>query len=460
MRKVWRTIGAVGVLLGALTGCFSQSAEELYTPPKPASEYQQLDSKVKEVIAAGAEYAAPVQGSNTQQVQLVDLDRDGTQEAVAFFRLYQTAEGEPPLKVYIYRQDDGGNYQVAAVIEGDGSAIHSVAYVDLDGDQDQELVISWQLSSRAYQLMAYDITSGWQPVELMRAASYTEYAIMDLDQDKRQEVVALTVNTIDGIFQADYYDFDDAEKRLILRSTAPLSEGITGLAETLDRAPKTYLRDTVPALFITSAVSDPSAGIITDILAYRDDKLVNITMDKSTGRSEGTFRTNTSIFARDINGDGVLEMPQPQAIPDANPDADATNFWGVRWVQYDLEGQVWPVYRTYYNGEDGWYLILPEEWEDKIALSRADRSASGERGVAFSYRSGRSGGNLERFLTIYKLTGPNRTARSKMGSRFVLRTETDAIYAAEFATDTKWDCGVDQEGLTELFRLIAPRWIG
>jgi hypothetical protein len=61
------------------------------------------------------------------------------------------------------------------------------------------------------------------------------------------------------------------------------------------------------------------------------------------------------------------------------------------------------------------------------------------------------------FLTIYKLTGSNRVTRSKLGSRFILRTESDAIYAAEFSP-CDWDCGLDEEGVRSRFSLIQTDW--
>ena len=64
-----------------LTGCLFQPPDDLYSLPEPPADYQNLYTKIDEVRAAGAEYAGPVQGTNTQPIQLVDLDGDGVQEA-------------------------------------------------------------------------------------------------------------------------------------------------------------------------------------------------------------------------------------------------------------------------------------------------------------------------------------------------------------------------------------------
>ena len=172
--------------------------------------------------------------------------------------------------------------------------------------------------------------------------------------------------------------------------------------------------------------------------------------------SDGTFRLSNSISIQDINADGYLEVPRPIAFPELRPTGSAENFYSVQWMQYDLSGAASVAMITYYNGEDGWYLTLPDSWQGKIALARQDNSGSGERGVLFYPYPAVENQEPQPFLAIYKLTGPNQTARAHVGNRFILLSQDDAIYAAEFIDGSGWDCGLTEESLTELFHLIQP----
>ena len=451
---------ALAALLLLLGGCAFSSPEELYAVPRASEDYQNLQEQIDQVRGAGAEYAGPLQGTNTQPVQLMDLDGDGIQEAVAFFRT-TAADGSPPLKIYIYRQTGQGDYALWNIIQGDGTAINSISYEDLDGytdaqgRTDKEMVVSWRLSDKVYQLMAYSVRSP-EAERLMNPISYTDYALWDMDKDNQREIVVLNLNTVDGIGQADYYDYRDGQ--MVLQSSAPLSNAITGLVS--DSRPRTGFLNhngiSEPALFVTSNLT---TGVITDIFAW-DGELKNITYNPVTSMSEGTLRLSNNIAIQDINGDGYLEIPKPTALPDPRSTGSA-DFWSVQWIQYSLDGQSTVVYTTYYNGEDGWYLVLPETWQGRIALSRQDNTGSGERGVLFyPYTAGETERNArsQPFLSIYKLTGPNRVARAHTGVRFILLEEEDTIYAAEFHSNSGWDCGVDQEGLKTLFNLIQSDW--
>ena len=84
----------------------------------------------------------------------------------------------------------------------------------------------------------------------------------------------ITLNTVDSVYQADYYDFQSGQ--MVLRSSAPLSGKITGLASNI-KPLASYLHNNgiaEPAIFVTSNLI---TGIITDIFAWRDNELVNIT---------------------------------------------------------------------------------------------------------------------------------------------------------------------------------------
>ena len=456
MKKNWMAAALLSAVLLCLSGCAFASPEELYAVPRASEDYKNLQDQIDLVRGAGAEYAGPLFGTNTQPVQLMDLDGDGVQEALAFFRSTD-AEDAHPLKIYIYRQTDDGNYEVWNIVEGDAPAINSISYEDLDGkttpagNLDKELVVSWRLSDKIYRLEAFSVT-GEEVEALLPAVSYTEYVLWDMDKDNQKEIVIITLNTVDSVYQADYYDYQSGQ--MVLRSTAPLSGKITGLARNTRPLTSYLYNDGIaePAIFVTSTLI---TGVVTDIFAWRDDELVNITLDPATGMSDSTFRLNTSISIQDINGDGYPEVPKPTALP--TPDASSSlDFWQVQWMQYDLWGEATVVSTTYYNGEDGWYLEMPEGWQGRVALSRLDNSGSGERGVLFyPYSAQQSEGVAMRpFLSIYRLTGPNRMTRANAEGRFILLEEDDVIYAAQFHDGSGWDCGVDQEGLRALFHLI------
>ena len=189
--------------------------EELYALPELPERYTALNKQLSAIQESGAEYAAPVSGSNIQPVQMMDVDGDGREEALAFFR---QSDGEKPLKIHIFTADDDNSYRQAAVIEGSGLAIYSVDYSDIDGDGRMEIIVGWRVSMDLQALAVYSLEPDGAR-ELMRT-NYVKYAVADLNKDGKRELTVLRANQ-DGEGVADCYVWKNGA--LTLRSSVLVS---------------------------------------------------------------------------------------------------------------------------------------------------------------------------------------------------------------------------------------------
>jgi hypothetical protein len=436
-------------MLCLLAGCLSQSGEDFYVLPQLPEDYLALQQTIKQVMdTLGAEYAAPTSGSNVQNIQLQDLDGDGAQEsAVAFFRV---PGGEKPLKIYIFRQDpETEEYETAWIVEGDGSAIYSVAFEDLGGGEAKEMVVSWQISTGVQSLSAYFLQTGGDAVELMRSG-YTKSAVVDLDRDNEKEIVLVQLDTAEDNSRAELYKYDDG--LMTLTSTAPLSVDLTDV----QGVKVGCLTDQIPALFVSSNFGE-GGGRITDILAIRDGELANLTLDESSGMSVQTvryYKDFQDVNGLDINSDGILELPIPKPL--ALLEETGIQTYVLHWNQYDLQGEAQRVCTTYHCYDDGWYLITPESWQNQVTVARRSSVTVSERAVSFYYWPP-GAEEPQEFLTIYRLTGSSRTSRATIDDRFLLLEGSNVVYAAKFQ-DTQWDCGLNGDELRERFNLIRVDW--
>ena len=139
MKKRW-IVGPVWLvlLLLALSGCFFRAPEDLYQSPQQSADYLSLTQSIRSVKdSLGQEYGVEVEdisvmsGNNTALIQLQDLDGDGvTETAVTFFRV---PDADRPLKIYFFTKSSEDTYIASGVVEGSGSSIYRVDYVDLNG---------------------------------------------------------------------------------------------------------------------------------------------------------------------------------------------------------------------------------------------------------------------------------------------------------------------------------------
>ncbi|MCD7917951.1 MAG: hypothetical protein LUF84_05805 [Clostridiales bacterium] len=458
MRRTPLLLTSLTLALALLTGCgiSAGSPEDYYRLPQASEEYESLETCLQEALNSGYEYVSPLKGTNTQPVSVVDLDGDGLDEAVAFFR--DTDGGENPLKICLYQQNEDGEFSLLTTIEGQGNAINSVTFCQLDGGEDsvEEVLVSWQISSSVYTLSAYSVEEG-AAVQMMDFTSYSRYSVVDLDADGTSELVVLQSSATDTTEkQAQYYACQD--QRMALVGTAPLSQSLSSI----DHVRTGVLSGGETALFVSGYVTDSAANEIsnsdqiTDIFALVDGVFTSVALDSRSGDSSTVHYYLTND--QDIDGDGIWEIPFPAVMANFDPESTDT-FNALLWNQYDLTGAATLSAVTYYNGTDGWYLVLPEDWLARLSLARSDTTSGNtvERGILFYYQASSEEDAFPLFA-IYKNTGTNRSERAAADSRFSLTEDSTATYSARLY-DSAVEYGLlDAATLRSMFYLIETDW--
>ena len=425
-------LAALCLLLGGCTA--NVSTDKLYALPRLPAEYASLETEINALLSDGAEHAAPTSGSNLQSVQMVDLDGDGVEEAVAFFR---KATDERPMKIYFFKSD-GDRYEQIALIEGTASSIYSISYYDLDGDGRREILVGFKSGTEVQVLAVYTLR-GSEPLNLLTTA-YLRYAVSDLDGDGGQELTVFYSGE-ENRCMADCYTWYD--RKLSCISTLELSFS----APELSRVTAGTLSDGQSALYVTGVADNSVAAY--DILTVKNGVLRSIT--QNTAAADGGFLF-LSLYPTDIDGSGVIEVPEPVPFPQL--DDEGKTYYRILWRDYDSTGKSEVVCRTFHNSADGWSLLLPETWDERVSLLRS--GIPEESSVIFFYRS--DDGQAQPFLEICALTGAAREEHAQRGDRFVLARQVETVYTAELLPCDDWDGAVDEETVKAGFSLIVAEW--
>ena len=434
----WLVALAVTGMMMLLSSCSMPnlvfSPEELYALPELPVKYTELNSQINEILADGAEYAAPTTGTNIQPVQLTDLDGDGRQEAVAFFR---KVSDEKPLKIYVFTAA-GDSYERTDLIEGSGTGISSIAYEDMDKDGRMELVVGWKVAAELQVLEVYSRSSG--EMRSLVSTNYVKYITADMDQNRKEELIVLRADAEGGSI-ADYYQWQPDGT---LTSQQPARISVT-MAELSQQGRVSDGRiQSAPALFVTGVTDVPMA--ITDVLALRNGELTNIVLSEHTGVS-AEISPFCGLYPMDINGDGLTEVPRPVLAETQNNAGQI-----VEWYGYDESGFAAPVLQTCHNAVDGWYYRLPLEWENQVRVERT--TVSGAPTVVFYMEE--SG---EAFLRITVHSGSNREIRAVQGNQFLLSRQPETLYTAELLeANEHWEYRVTADLVREAFNLILSDW--
>lgn len=410
-----------------LAGCSATRADDLYALPRRSDIYLELQEAIEDAMGDAA-YAAPVSGTNLRAIQQADLDGDGEEEVLVFAR----SDGEKPLKLHVLKKE-GKEYSLLCTIESDGAAFDSVSYVQIDGEEGMELVLSRRLTEQLFQAVSvYTLREG-KTVELLGTACMS-YTLTDLNADGLTDVFLLRsdVDRTNGI--AEYFHWKDGE--LLRDVEADMSAG----AESVKRIITGNMSADIPAVFVASTYDD--SNIITDVYAVIDGSFRNVTQSDESGLSTGTVRSYF-VYSTDIDGDGTIELPTTEALPEETGNASSAGQYRLVWYSLNADGSRTEKCSTYHNYAEGWYLKLPAGWIKNLCVLK-EQTEDGRSVTRLAAL--RRGTVTDTYLTVSVLQGDQASALLDAGTVILLSRRGDNYYCAEPGNGFNIDVGELQAG--------------
>ena len=423
------------VLSLSLCGCV-MTVDQMYVPPRRSESYKNLQSLMDE-YRKDLDYCAPIAGENQQSVQMADLTGDGVKEVVVFLK----GSDEHPLKVLIFRLA-GDQYEPMSFIETSGTVFDQVEYVQMDGEPGLELVVGRQVSDQVLRNVTVYRFSGGQPEQLM-TVNYQKYLTLDMNRDGRGDLFVLRPGHTDtdcGVVELYSAPDGTLERSAEISLSQPVGQ--------LKRIMTGSLHDGERAVFVASIVD--AETIVTDVYALVDGKLTNVSMSNESGTSVKTVR-NYYVYAEDIDGDGVLELPSPISMRAPTMERSGEREHLIRWYALSADGSEHDKRFTYHNYLQGWYMELDPKLVDRLCIVPED---TGRFAFCLWDRGYRE---LSKLWTVHVLTGDDRSSVAAEDGKFQL-LKTDSVVYAAYLEKQGEKLGITQEFLTDSFFLIQSDW--
>ena len=434
MKKICSAVLAA-VLCFSLCGCV-MTVDQMYVPPRRSESYKNLQTLLDE-YRRDMDYCAPITGENQQSVQMADLTGDGVKEVLVFLK----GSDEHPLKVLIFRQV-GEEYETMSIIETSGTAFDQVEYIQLDCEPGLELVVGCQVSEQVLRnVSVYRFSSG-QPEQLM-TVNYQKYLTLDMNRDGRGDLFVLRPGRTEGdcgiveLYSAPVGTLERSAEVTLSQPVGQLKRIMTG-----------SLHDGERAVFVASIVD--AGTIVTDVYALVGGELTNVSMSNESGTSVKTVR-NYYVYAEDIDGDGVLELPSLISMRDASLERSGEREHLIRWYALAADGSEHDKRFTYHNYLQGWYMELDPNLVDRLCVVPEDTGRFAFCLWDKNYTS------LQKLWTVYVLTGEDRSSVAAEDGKFQIMKTESVVYAVLIEQDAR-KLGITEEILTNSFFLIQSDW--
>lgn len=453
--KVLISIITVFAIVTSFSGCSFRltSFDNLMRPPKLIGKYQGLQDAFENAVKEKFSLLTPENGDHQSSFVIVDIDKDGMEEAFVFYVLTDTPE-IAKVSFFRYAEDE---WKYVATQDGMGNTVDKVIVSDLDNDNKSEVLIGWYLfsskSNRAFS--EYSVS----PDTFSQVASYpyTHFDVVDVNGDGCRDVLTLTVDSSipDKLTaRAGVYNLDQSNKTLSLYGETAMDGNISAYSSvTMETVQNTNY------IYIESAKGLNES--ITEVVYWdaKKNSLVSPLFDIASQSTILTWRNiNLSVF--DVDSDKFLEIPTSVEMPGSNVTTSdtlnssstvtsdnnpATKMYFTKWVKY-RDGKLVPVQYSIVNKQLGYMLNVKSSWVGRITVCGTD-------GQWDYYRWNATKGEISDLLfSVYTYNNEVEQDAKKFTGYEILKTTSERTYVYRI-TDEGRKFGISDDWLIKSFIL-------
>lgn len=366
MMKHW--LLPIVLAAGTVAGCgMNVSPTDLVKAPALDTNKQEVNQAVMQYLPAGAKLTIPSRPQNASAVSLKDLDGDGQDEVMVFYKKEKT---DFQVGVLVLKKEKE-MWQLVSNIEGLGRDLDFVSYQDITGDKLPELEIGWSGGEglknelAVYSMKENKINELWKQ-------SYSQMDIGDLTGDSTAELAIIQHDRDQMKASAQVFAYQDHQMKKI--SELPLDGSVNGYEQVLigNATP------TEKGIFIDSGTGAHSG--VTDLLVMRNGQLKNVLLGPDG--SWLAFKPYPSN-STDINHDGIVEIGLLIEPVDTDALSMADTPWITVWSQWDGQKGFRTVQENYTDYNLGIDFKIPSAWRDKHTLKKEHEGDT--NGLSFFY---------------------------------------------------------------------------
>ncbi len=328
MKKTATFICAL-VLCLALSGCsfMGFSAQNLMLPPKVNADQQSI-YKLLQGSGADVTFIYPRSGQYRSAIIMEDFTGDGAEEALGFHLLEDSG-----IEVQFLRKDNG-EWRTLSAFTNVATQVDRVCFGELGPERGRSVLIGWGSTAgttgRMATMNAYLFEDG--EMREYTLGPYGEMTLTDFDGDGVHE--AFTIDKfVPGEEGADpipararVYSFSGGKPQEVASAEAD------NVISSYSSMRFGQLTDTLQGVVVDGATADGS--MTTQIFFLEEERLRNFPAGvNGEGYVNPFARPSAAAFtSRDINGDGILEMPSVTRLPGLSEDIspDTTSYM-VEW---------------------------------------------------------------------------------------------------------------------------------
>ena len=282
------------------------SVESLMSPPAQSGKNGEVEEAFKKLMSEKTiQLRTPMSGDYQTAFVLFDINGDSQEEAIVF---YTDSAIDTSVRMS-FMECINDTWMISADVKGAGSNVFDLSFSDMDNDGVYEIFVGWSLfdTKTSKIVSVYEVSVGEKGIFTLNTLGneyYFSKSITDFNGDEKDDLVLIylddTGETQKSYFRCfslsesnDFVKYGDVKLDSNLSSVAKIQYDIVR-----------YKGEGCKRVFIDCLKTETS--MFTEML-YWDIEELKIVRDIKNPVS--TTLRNPKIYCRDIDGDGLLEIP-------------------------------------------------------------------------------------------------------------------------------------------------------
>ncbi len=355
------------LLCATLSGCAAftyQNVGELLRAPALGGGYDEIQQALSDYLGgAELQYKYPKGGNTRGPLVRADLDGDGQEEAVLLYSVADLSAGQEANFVYLaVMRRDGGSWAVVQNEKGLNTEVADIEVANLLDDGSRQLIVGYAQPTLGNKTLVL-YRPGGDALEEVFQREYSRYDIGDFTGAGKAGLVVISPGNKLGGITMEYVSTEDGQfitdNQAVLLNTnfttcSNISPGITA--------------DGRHILVVDGEMNSGmnSSQLFSQIVEYSGSSAGFYTVDDA-GKllNASARRSNGLLLSRDIDGDGMVEIPVPFGVLETQTLDKRLD--EVDWMDFSAAE---PVARQFgvVDSERGVFFRLPDAWRGALAM--------------------------------------------------------------------------------------------
>ncbi len=361
---------AMALLLAAALFCLSgcsltpASMESLLSPPVRTEEQSEIYQALLGSVNTNISLVYPRSGEYTSAFVVEDIDGDGQEDALVFYRDQSQATSTGSVRMNFLVQRDGSWVSTHDISLQNATEVEKMQLLREEGIT--YLVVGFNQSSSSEKLLkVYVYSQEYGPEECL-SENCSNFMVTDLDGDGVSDLFMISappvsdnvVREVTGIlWKLQNGQFvEDSTVRMNSRAMEYLNLN-QGWVE----------QESTPALYLDSQIGTGSEG--TEIICYQNGQLVDLMVGANAEEDRAAITYRPSGYScLDLDHNGCYEIPSPSLFPGYTNEDSTQSLSYIVWSNY-RRGNLVPTAITYTNYLLNYHFYLPDSWVGAISAT-------------------------------------------------------------------------------------------